>query len=93
MNMVNFGYHMNIVFKPGVLIRSSFEVVSDVTYIHTYIHTYIGTESAPYTNKKIDILPYKCNITCNADLRKCRHVTFIACINNSATHIDILEKA
>jgi hypothetical protein len=47
---VNFGYHMNIVFKPGVLIRSSFEVVSDVTYIHTYI----GTESAPYTNYIID---------------------------------------
>jgi hypothetical protein len=41
---------MNIVFKPGVLIRSSFEVVSDVTYIHTYI----VTESLLYTIKKID---------------------------------------
>jgi hypothetical protein len=50
-NMVNLGYHMHIMFKPGVLIRSSFEVVSDVTYIHTYI----VTESLLYTIKKIDI--------------------------------------
>jgi hypothetical protein len=41
---------MNIVFKAGVLIRSSFEVVSDVTYIHT--------ESLAYTIKKIDIYIY-----------------------------------
>jgi hypothetical protein len=32
---------MHIVFKPGVLIRSSFEVVSDHTRIHAYTHTYI----------------------------------------------------
>jgi hypothetical protein len=41
MNMVNLGYHMHIVFKPGVLIRSSFEVVSDHMYTYTRIHAYI----------------------------------------------------
>jgi hypothetical protein len=52
--MVNFGYHINIVFKPGVRRTSSFEVVSDCTYIHTYI----VTESLLYTIKKIDINIY-----------------------------------
>jgi hypothetical protein len=50
---------MHIMFKPGVLIRSSFGGVRVTrTHTRTYAYTYVRThtESAPYTNKKIDIV-------------------------------------
>jgi hypothetical protein len=44
---------MHIMFKPGVLIRSSFGGVRVTrTHTRTYVRTY--TESALHTNKKID---------------------------------------